>query len=294
MRGTRQQSDHDGGPIRIIPACAGNACGPYQAHRDSADHPRVCGERDKSLSPHMLTLGSSPRVRGTPPDQGTDWADGRIIPACAGNASQIRQRLSIQSDHPRVCGERIIRIPHILRGSGSSPRVRGTRLMEYSANVLDRIIPACAGNAAQGIVRHTQETDHPRVCGERENTSRNIDPQGGSSPRVRGTLRPSGLRKRGGGIIPACAGNAVRLPERMMSPPDHPRVCGERLIASAKKRSSTGSSPRVRGTQRVIPARIESERIIPACAGNASDGFPCRASVPDHPRVCGERALAMK
>ena len=49
----------------------------------------------------------------------------------------------------------------------------------------------------------------------------------------------------------------------------HPRVCGEQLIVMIGVNSSTGSSPRVRGTAEIPLRRPVASRFIPACAGNS-------------------------
>ena len=48
--------------------------------------------------------------------------------------------------HPRVCGERLPCVFHIQYHFGSSPRVRGTSLIDVPHNLYCRFIPACAGN----------------------------------------------------------------------------------------------------------------------------------------------------
>ncbi len=52
---------------------------------------------------------------------------------------------------------------------------------------------------------------------------------------------------------------------------------------------AAGSSPRVRGTVRRPSVASVHARLIPACAGNGTDGAPPRRNRPAHPRVCGER-----
>ncbi len=84
VRGTRQLQQQLLPPVRIIPACAGDALSPTMLGEFKADHPRVCGGRNAPGSRLLVARGSSPRVRGTrcaapgrPPRH-------RIIPACAG------------------------------------------------------------------------------------------------------------------------------------------------------------------------------------------------------------------
>ena len=50
-----------------------------------------------------------------------------------------------------------------------------------------------------------------------------------------------------------------------------------------------GSSPRVRGTDRLHFRGITDERVIPACAGNGRGTIALDDRPSGHPRVCGER-----
>ena len=70
----------------------------------------------------------------------------RFIPACAGNSSHGVSAISIISVHPRVCGEQLIAQLFFLTSNGSSPRVRGTALLDPMQHGFKRFIPACAGN----------------------------------------------------------------------------------------------------------------------------------------------------
>ena len=68
--------------------------------------------------------------------------------------------------HPRVCGEhKPLRGLSIL-SPGSSPRVRGTSRARLFLALLDRFIPACAGNIYAPSLWESIITVHPRVCGE--------------------------------------------------------------------------------------------------------------------------------
>ncbi len=158
--------------------------------------------------------------------------------------------------------------------------------------VVNRIIPACAGNGRQFGAKSCHCADHPRVCGERFGSLSIGFCFTGSSPRVRGTGHPRQSPASGERIIPACAGNGMKVCFSLMTPADHPRVCGERSSFPSWSCVSCGSSPRVRGTGRMKEFQPGAERIIPACAGNGSvTGWP-RVPRSDHPRVCGERARA--
>ena len=91
----------------------------------------------------------------------------------------------------------------------------------------------------------------------------------GSSPRVRGTAASLSQLHHCLGIIPACAGNSVRLTINNKAFWDHPRVCGEQTIKKDSISTFLGSSPRVRGTVFLVILILHIRGIIPACAGNS-------------------------
>ena len=55
----------------------------------------------------------------------------------------------------------------------------------------------------------TAGTVHPRACGERAAQANAVTKEGGSSPRLRGTLRLMARLNRTRRFIPAPAGNAM-------------------------------------------------------------------------------------
>ena len=114
-------------------------------------------------------------------------------------------------------------------------------------------------------------------------------PRDGSSSRVRGTGRRTGLIMPRSRFIPACAGNRLSPPNGGFRGAVHPRVCGEQPTGIELERRYRGSSPRVRGTARKPVMTVRLFRFIPACAGNSSPGSSegCQKAV--HPRVCGEQ-----
>ncbi len=112
----------------------------------------------------------------------------------------------------------------------------------------------------------------------------------GSSPRGRGTHTDILVYAFSGRIIPAWAGNTWRRWGLRWGAPDHPRVGGEHPMREPSRHSSYGSSPRGRGTLRVVAPPGGMGRIIPAWAGNTALVSACLCWVPDHPRVGGEHA----
>ncbi len=175
--------------------------------------------------------------------------------------------------------------------AGSSPRQRGTPASREPVALLERFIPAPAGNAGRGEVERRHETVHPRASGERADTATPLCGLDGSSPRQRGTLPMTPDGPVPGRFIPAPAGNAWARPSRCAAPPVHPRASGERLVRGGGQHQTAGSSPRQRGTQRWPGLPLHDERFIPAPAGNAQAADGAGPSRPVHPRASGERAL---
>ena len=231
-------------------------------------------------------------MRGTPGDDGGHHCIDRIIPARAGNARISQCFRGSDPDHPRACGERLVFSSLPSFGSGSSPRVRGTRFDRGVNRGCPRIIPVRAGNATQLTSSITSTLDHPRACGERCRLAQLVSVLPGSSQRVRGTLSSDRSRAASSRIIPARAGNAVVNGISRVWKADHPRACGERWIVESRERVHAGSSPRVRGTPAPYERTVSRIRIIPARAGNARIEALCAPAAADHPRACGERLHA--
>ena len=105
-RGTPARGQRPARLPRFIPAWAGNA-------------------PDKALKPR-ISSGSSPRGRGTRKSLKDPGMMHRFIPAWAGNAISFSCPKLNASVHPRVGGERPLRLAVVGVEIGSSPRGRGT------------------------------------------------------------------------------------------------------------------------------------------------------------------------
>ena len=166
--------------------------------------------------------------------------------------------------------------------------MRGTLVLLIFAAISTGIIPAYAGNTESMRPLSLYLGDHPRVCGEHLGGDAFNLANGGSSPRMRGTQTVVLSTSSSPGIIPAYAGNTLKMCCRIMMTRDHPRVCGEHTRKAYRNTISSGSSPRMRGT----PGRFHNLRdetgIIPAYAGNTYATVNVQVAVWDHPRVCGE------
>ena len=212
----------------------------------------------------------------------------RIIPADAGNTPVHSELCYAPQDHPRGCGEHILKIPRKAWVGGSSPRMRGTPALPACFILSAGIIPADAGNTVSTSLGPMVCGDHPRGCGEHHTVGIVRSGAGGSSPRMRGTRPWPVWGESDSGIIPADAGNTLTAlcPYNMAK--DHPRGCGEHWSDNPVVRFAPGSSPRMRGTLHVYTVSGKIRGIIPADAGNTS--VTCGGALPeaDHPRGCGE------
>ena len=189
MRGTPSRIRLVAQADRFIPAYAGNALSGIRRSWHKPVHPRVCGERYHYENSYSSKFGSSPRMRGTHIRRSFFCFAHRFIPAYAGNALYLSLASQCRSVHPRVCGERASSVLACLPVSGSSPRMRGTHPHVAPDRLLQRFIPAYAGNAYIGSGNMSTAPVHPRVCGERIRLMDGELLMGGSSPRMRGTRR---------------------------------------------------------------------------------------------------------
>ncbi|TCS39009.1 hypothetical protein BCF53_11355 [Reinekea marinisedimentorum] len=196
------------------------------------------------------------------------WILARFIPASAGNGPRMPPAAAGRLVHPRVCGERHLTWSVIVPNDGSSPRLRGTVLQCNRINLGSRFIPASAGNGASFIACARAISVHPRVCEERPQSFALIQQKCGSSPRLRGTGMAPNPASKLCRFIPASAGNGITSRIQKHGLTVHPRVCGERSSLSAHSTNSSGSSPRLRGTELVAPGSNDLPRFIPASAGN--------------------------
>ena len=146
MRGAHNRLCRRFRRLGIIPAYAGSTWCVWCYCPGLQDHPRVCGEHRQVEGLTGRQEGSSPRMRGAPTRRSALIAGGRIIPAYAGSTSCLANILWGASDHPRVCGEHPRERATRGRVKGSSPRMRGARVVFMGSSFLPGIIPAYAGS----------------------------------------------------------------------------------------------------------------------------------------------------
>ena len=187
------------------------------------------GERFLENRFSIAPNGSSPYARGTRSSGVGSRPRLRFIPACAGNAK--------------------MKVGSAWNAAGSSPHARGTLDDTVVEAAGDRFIPACAGNAPVFPRCRSMRTVHPRMRGERNDSTRFRLVTFGSSPHARGTHTGRPVEPEYPRFIPACAGNARRGIQPPACRSVHPRMRGERFDSAPSSACTPGSSPHARGTQ---------------------------------------------
>ena len=133
----------------------------------------------------------------------------RITPAHAGKTENLRHLCKGFPDHPRTCGENVLREQSWECPFGSPPHMRG-KLVQF-----------------HGFNRPME--DHPRTCGENPMKKRIAIVTSGSPPHMRGKLAESINTAFEFRITPAHAGKTHPLRTDSHPTSDHPRTCGENL-----------------------------------------------------------------
>ena len=170
-----------------------------------------------------------------------------------------------------------------MRGTGSSQRPPRRSC---------RFIPAHAGNRGAKGRRIGVISVHPRACGEQGEIRTSIQCPSGSSPRMRGTGHRGHHRKSLSRFIPAHAGNRNTGPPTGSGQAVHPRACGEQAPRALVENTTSGSSPRMRGTASSEARKFTMAWFIPAHAGNRAMSIETRRATSVHPRACGEQMAA--
>ena len=192
------------------------------------------------------------------------------------------------SVHPRLRGELWQRRYLAVVLCGSSPLTRGTPDEKVDDTLLDRFIPAYAGNSQNLCTSQSVQTVHPRLRGELMRPALITRLKNGSSPLTRGTLSGVSAITINDRFIPAYAGNSYQLVQHQRKGPVHPRLRGELAVYNGVAPTDGGSSPLTRGTRTITGATLGSGRFIPAYAGNSQIGVTSTGFPTVHPRLRGE------
>lgn len=93
--------------------------------KGSFGKPRVCGEKILCFFHGLGLPGSPPHMRGKGPASAGSVFPQRITPAYAGKSFTRQGSLTLDPDHPRVCGEKARTLIVQNEPQGSPPRMRG-------------------------------------------------------------------------------------------------------------------------------------------------------------------------
>ena len=270
-----------------IPACAGEPAGRGRSPGRGWVYPRVCGGARGTRSQEMACHGLSPRVRGSPVASTAASTAGWSIPACAGEPRTSVGTATSERVYPRVCGGASTTPLLASFARGLSPRVRGSLASGVDDGQMEGSIPACAGEPGEDLGRTVRVRVYPRVCGGAGASCQWCCCLQGLSPRVRGSREFPRALGWVTGSIPACAGEPNIPPRRPCRLGVYPRVCGGASVRGRGTTSTSGLSPRVRGSpsDEVWAALVDGS--IPACAGEPQPAGASPQSWGVYPRVCG-------
>ena len=175
------------------------------------------------------------------------------IPAYAGEPSPRAGGRNLPRVYPRVCGGTPSeRAPGLVCG-GLSPRMRGNPTPPLPPGPGNRSIPAYAGEPPDIAAMPAHPGVYPRVCGGTPESWLPGRKTRGLSPRMRGNRRRPGGDIRGGGSIPAYAGEPPDIAAMPAHPGVYPRVCGGTGGKPLRAGFEKGLSPRMRGNPMPIP-----------------------------------------
>ena len=149
-------------------------------------------------------------MRGKACTCGTVRGKSRITPAYAGKSYGSTSFTLACEDHPRLCGEKLLRGFLFRFLLGSPPPMRGKVVRHAPDAGICRITPAYAGKSQKGAFSAGDNQDHPRLCGEKVLLLVDDDYFRGSPPPMRGKVMvriPEGANV---GITPAYAGKSWR------------------------------------------------------------------------------------
>ena len=127
--------------------------------------PRLCGEKQFGAPNPDVTQGSPPPMRGKAKMFTPALILSRITPAYAGKRTAGKSAAVLCRDHPRLCGEKLLKPWRRCCVSGSPPPMRG--------------------KGTQILWNCFFDQDHPRLCGEKTLSRRRIPRRSGSPPPMR-------------------------------------------------------------------------------------------------------------
>ena len=111
-------------------------------------HPHAYGEHDAVHIVIQFSVGSSPRIWGTPLDLLRRVFFCRFIPTHMGNTCTYQSKQQVRPVHPHAYGEHDSDLARRVVEAGSSPRIWGTRIDGQRICTYYRFIPTHMGNTS--------------------------------------------------------------------------------------------------------------------------------------------------
>ena len=270
-----------------IPAYAGEPWGRSMPAMASGVYPRVCGGTAWNRAGIIGRAGLSPRMRGNHCNGQTWGRSIRSIPAYAGEPSRGRAVVFSHQVYPRVCGGTPVLPRQSRRDGGLSPRMRGNHHALPFRILIQRSIPAYAGEPSRSSSATVSAQVYPRVCGGTDHYLATRPHRRGLSPRMRGNRLGLVKSHNISRSIPAYAGEPSTAPPPGDFPVVYPRVCGGTHIVGHRHCHFSGLSPRMRGNPTPCLYRNKGLGSIPAYAGEPRLSPPAPTPRRVYPRVCG-------
>ena len=273
--------------IGSIPAWAGEPV-PTRVLFDLVEvDPRVGGGACRGDEVFRVGGGRSPRGRGSRECLRRLTQRWGSIPAWAGEPARGVGLGRGRAVDPRVGGGATEHSRGRERGSGRSPRGRGSRRVLRRGWMAGGSIPAWAGEPRCRTLHATTSQVDPRVGGGARLPGDGDLRVRGRSPRGRGSHDDAAPAIGRRGAIPAWAGEPRPRGRRCPAPRVDPRVGGGARNRGRYSGYALGRSPRGRGSRALRVGRSRDDGSIPAWAGEPRRGSPDRRALRVDPRVGG-------
>ncbi len=274
-------------PHKSIPADAGEPRRSWRWCKMSGVDPRGCGGAHAARQLIPLEEGRSPRMRGSRAQLAQPRLKAGSIPADAGEPTRCGWIWTRTTVDPRGCGGADEQRDLLIRDEGRSPRMRGSPDHELRDPTERGSIPADAGEPTPSRRWRCCKRVDPRGCGGADRRQEEPSEARGRSPRMRGSQNYGAREGARHGSIPADAGEPGDERQGGAAGGVDPRGCGGARSPSAGRVTTSGRSPRMRGSRRGERACAVDLGSIPADAGE-----PCRGSCASRrrmvdPRGCG-------
>ena len=273
--GSRREGRRGQKRMGSIPAWAGEPCSSARTPRWLGVYPRVGGGAERVGRWLHGGSGLSPRGRGSLRPPGLHLHDPGSIPAWAGEPGARRTSRSGMRVYPRVGGGAATASIEASSSAGLSPRGRGSPRTGAGGGQVPGSIPAWAGEPTAGAIVTGAGVVYPRVGGGAVLPTRHAapaPPDGGLSPRGRGSPDLPQQRRHRPGSIPAWAGEPTIPFRKRTIYRVYPRVGGGAIQRRTSDAVGRGLSPRGRGSLRGQDPPRKRYGSIPAWAGEPRRG----------------------